>query len=228
MFWMFWPRGIWEGVSGDSAHRREHVATYQRPDYGAEVEDHPEPRDVPALVVLLGVRHHDGALGGPEHTGAEAEEGAGEVDEADILVMGVGEEGGDVDGVADAAERERHAHTEDVGDGAGEEGDDGEGRVQGRVGLGGGADVGQAHAAHAAEGVEHAGAQEADHGDHEELGARRGVPDLLAEDAEALVLPSVGALDGAGVFRGVGVVDDGLAAIVDVFLGHGGVGEKSR
>ncbi|TKW55711.1 hypothetical protein CTA1_9858 [Colletotrichum tanaceti] len=193
-------------------------------DDGAEVEDHPEPRDVAALLVLGRVGHHDGALAGPEQAGADAEEGAGEDDEALVLVVGVGEEGGGVDAVAEAAEAEGQAQAEAVGKGAGEEGGDGKGGVEGRVGVVGGLCRDLAAAAEAAEGVEHAGAQEADEGDHEELDAGRGVPELLAAEAEAAVHPSGGAGDGIGGGGGGGGGFRGRNSGFGIGRGAGGGG----
>ena len=81
------------------------------------------------------IRHHDCALSGPEHTGAEAEEGASEDKEAGIAVVVVGKDGGDVEEVAEAADTESESETQTVGDTATEEADSSKGRVQGGIGI---------------------------------------------------------------------------------------------
>ena len=105
----------------------------QGAEHGAHVEDGPEPGEVVALLVLLGVRDHDGSLGGPEETGAHTEEDAGEDGEADAGAVQGAEQRAGVDGIADAAEGEAHADAEPVDEGAAEETEDGEGGVESRV-----------------------------------------------------------------------------------------------
>ncbi|KFY15527.1 hypothetical protein V492_01934 [Pseudogymnoascus sp. VKM F-4246] len=105
----------------------------QRADHAAEVEDGPEPGEGAALFGLERVGHHDCALGGPEETGADTEERAGEVVEPVDLEVQREEQGERVDAVAEAAEGEGGADTETVDEGAGEETDDGKGAVQGDV-----------------------------------------------------------------------------------------------
>jgi hypothetical protein len=72
---------------------------------------------------------------------------------------------------------------------------------------------------HAPEGVEHAGAHEADEGDHQKLDLGRGVPrQREAEEAYPLVLPSgrqVERADGLGIVeRRRGGVDGRLAGLL--------------
>ena len=162
---------------------------------GAGVEDDPEPTDVAALCVLRGVGHHDGALSSPQETGAETEEGTGEDDETLILGVVEAQEAGGVKRVADAANAHGDLDTEHVGEGAGEEGDNGKNGIQGsgRVVLDGSVDL--ATAAKAAQGVVHAGAQKADHGEDQQLNLGRGVPNIIAIPAvQLLVLPSLRAI----------------------------------
>ena len=71
----------------------------------------------------------------PEHGSAEAEEGAGEDEEAGIAVVVVGENGADVEEVAEAANAEGQAQADAVGDAASEEADAGEDRIEGGVGV---------------------------------------------------------------------------------------------
>lgn len=105
----------------------------QGPDDTAQVEDGPEPGEGAALLGLERVGHHDGALGGPEETGADTEQGAREVVEpVDVEVQG-DEQGDGVDAVADATEGQGELDTQTVDEGAGEETHDGEGTVEGRV-----------------------------------------------------------------------------------------------
>ena len=208
---------------------------------GAQVEDDPEPRNVAALAVLGRVRHHDGSLGSPEQTRADTEEGAGEDDEADILGVRVAQEGRGVNAVAQATDGEGRAETETVGKGSSEEADDGKGAVEGDTGvvLSGGIDL--ATAAEASEGVVHAGAEEADDGDHEQLDLGRGVPEVAAEDAEVLVDPASRTVDVLNLMRLlVGHVVEGdvlgrlglVGGHDDVFelerLGEMGVGQEGR
>lgn len=107
----------------------------QGPDDTAQVEDGPEPGEGAALLGLERVGHHDGALGGPEETGADTEQGAREVAEPIELSTRVmrGEQRDGVDAVADATERKGCLDTQTVDEGAGEETHDGEGAVEGNV-----------------------------------------------------------------------------------------------
>lgn len=62
--------------------------TYQTTDAGTNVENGPEPCEVPAFLVFRGVGHHDCALGGPQETSAHTQECAGEdVETGDILML---------------------------------------------------------------------------------------------------------------------------------------------
>jgi hypothetical protein len=155
--------------------------TYQTTDDGTQVENHPEPRNVAALGGFRWVRHHDGSLSAPQQTGAHTEQGTRECGEADGAVvrhaasigsgfqMVPGEVGSDIDGVANATERQRRADTELVGEGAGEEANYSKGGVQGCVCAVVCERIELASAAHAVEGVEHARAHEAYQRDNYQL-----------------------------------------------------------
>lgn len=202
--------------------------------------------------MLVGIGNHNGALGRPEQAGADAQEHAGKDVEARDIGVDRGEQAGGVDAVADASKGEGVLDAELVDKGAAEETKDGKRAVQGRVlcnattvsnrGFGqrsirqycgwsrinsayhvvGEGRVGFAASSHAAQGVEHAGAQEADKRHHDELGLGRGVPrDVEAKDPALLVFPS----------RGEGDVDVSIGGsgsgwtMVDSLVGrHGGVG----
>ena len=103
--------------------------TYQTANHSTQVEDHPEPGNVAALGLLGRVGHHDGALGTPEQTGAHTEKRASKGSEAQVLGVIVAQIGSHINRVANATEREGSADTELVGEGAGEETNDSEGRV---------------------------------------------------------------------------------------------------
>lgn len=79
------------------------------------------------------VRHHDGALSGPEQTGAHTEKGAGEDVEAGDMLMLRDEETNGVNRIADSTEGKREAHTKTVDDRSSEETHHGEGTVQGNI-----------------------------------------------------------------------------------------------
>lgn len=84
-------------------------------------------------MVFGGVGHHDGALGGPEETGANTQEGAGEDVEAGDILMLRNQETNGVNGVADSTEGEGQTDAETIDDGAGEETHDREGTVESDV-----------------------------------------------------------------------------------------------
>ena len=105
-----------------------------------------------------------------------------------------------IQSIAKAAEGKRDADAQTVRKGAREEADDGEGGVEGGERVVGGLCVDLATSAEAVDGVEHAGAEEADEGDEEELHLGRGVPGGV-EGAQlwGLVHPALGAGEGRGV-----------------------------
>lgn len=97
-----------------------------------------------------------------------------------------------VDAVSSASDSQRGTESETVGDSTSKETDNSKGRVQGhtvvildRMVL-----ATKTATAHAHERVEHAGAQETDKGNHQELDLRRGVPVFLAKHAVLSVDPS--------------------------------------
>ena len=110
--------------------------------------------------------------------------------------MVVAQEASGVEWVAKTADTHSDLDAENVGEGAGEEGDDGEDGIQsgGGVVLDGGVDL--AAATEAAKGVIHAGAQKAHHGKDQQLDLGRRVPNILAVPAiQLLVHPSLWAID---------------------------------
>ena len=50
-------------------------------DNSAKIEDGPEDTDVLALIVLGGISHHEGALGGPQQTCTDSEDSSCRDDE---------------------------------------------------------------------------------------------------------------------------------------------------
>lgn len=213
------------GTVGDRAGLLVDVLTErnERSDDGAEVEYDPEPRDVAALALLAGIAHHDGALGGPEQAGTDAEESTGEDDEALVLVVVVRQKAGGIDAVAQPAEREGELDTEHVRDGAREESSDGKGAVEGGVGVIVDRGINLTTTAETSDGVEHARAQEAHHGDQDQLEDGRRIPDLRLANLEALVHPSRRPLDGAvGVenWRGGGGGGSGLHLGFSLLVRH--------
>lgn len=108
----------------------EVVLSYQTTDTGSDIENTPEPGEIATLLLLDRVRHHDGTLCGPEQTGADTEEGAGEdVETRDICMFGDEETNG-VNAVTDSTEGERKTDADTVDDCSGEETHHGEGTVQ--------------------------------------------------------------------------------------------------
>lgn len=199
-------------------------STHQTTNDGAQVEDHPEPGNVSTLGVFGRVRHHDGTLGAPENSCADTQQGSRKGGEAQVLCVVVAEEGADVDRVADATKGEGSADAQLVGEGSCEETYDGEGRVESRVGVVVCGGVHLASTAHAVDGVEHAGAQEADKGNDDQLDGRRSIPGKATENL--LVLPRVWQLEDA-----IGLSDGGLwcgDVMVGLFLFWFGHCEKGR
>lgn len=186
-------------VDRGGAYRIDILAErHQRPDDGSEIEDDPEPGYVPPLLVFGRIAHHDGSLGRPQQTGADTEERSRKDDESAVLVVIVAQKAGRVDAVSEGPKSQCWFHSKDVGDGAREEGDHGKGGIEGRVGvvlrawinLPGGTETGES--------VEHTGAQEANHGYHQELDDGRREPHFRLAQTETFVHPSRRSVDGAG------------------------------
>ena len=165
---------------------------YSQPtDDGAQVENHPEPRNVPALRLLGWIGHHNRPLRRPKHPRTDAQNDARENDEALVRIVVVTQEAGDVKDVAQAAEAQGHFDTQTVGDGSGEEAEDAEGGIQGDAGIVGRLGVELTASAETAEGVEHAGAHEADECHEGELKGWRCVAgDFDRSEAVRPVFPS--------------------------------------
>jgi hypothetical protein len=117
--------------------RRGGKKTYQRTNNSAQVEDTPKPGKVCSLHGLIGIRDHDGALGGPEQTGADTEKDTGEDVEAEHIGVDRDEERDGVDAVSDASKSKSPFDTDLVDKGSAKEAEDGEGTVERRVLRGG-------------------------------------------------------------------------------------------
>lgn len=137
--------------------------------HSAQVEDAPEQGNVGALPIMRRVRRHDRTLCSPEEAGADAEEGAGDDGEHLALVVVVVEKGAGVEDIGRTPTEQGELRAQDVVDPAAENAEDGEGGVEGGVGVVGCGVVDLASAAHAGEGVEHAGAAETDESDQDDL-----------------------------------------------------------
>ena len=74
-------------------------AAHQTTNNSSQIEDHPEPGDVFSLGFLRWIAHHDGSLGSPQYASTNTQIGTSEDSESIVLVVGVGEEGCDVDGI---------------------------------------------------------------------------------------------------------------------------------
>lgn len=129
--------------------------SYQATYHSAKVKDHPKPTDESTLFSFGGIGHHDGALGGPKDTGADAKQSTRKDDIAQVLGVVVAEVGGDVDRVADATERQGPADADGVGDGAGEESDNSEGRVESGIGIVASGRIELSTSTEAIDGIEH-------------------------------------------------------------------------
>ena len=162
---------------------------YQRAENASHVENHPEPGNVLALVLLARIAHHDCALRRPQAARAGAEKSTGEDDESLVLGVVVAQEAGNIDTVAHPTKRQRKFDSDQVNRGAGEESDDGEGRVEGDVGIVGGRPIQLARGTDTVNGVEHAGAEEAHAGDEDDLRGRRCVPRAEGPEFPPLVHP---------------------------------------
>jgi hypothetical protein len=115
-------------------------------------------------------------LGTPQQAGAHTKKRTSEGGETEILSVVVTEVGSHVDRVADSAKGQSSADSELVGEGSGEESDDGKRRVQSRVRLVVCGGVKLASSAHTVQRIEHARAHEADEGHDDQLHWWRGKP----------------------------------------------------
>lgn len=121
-------------------------------DDSTHVEDHPEPRyivslslrplkqgslpgNISSLALLRGITHHNSTLRSPKQTSANTQHCTSEDQESRVLGVVVAKKSSDVERVAEATKGEGQANTESVGDSSGEETDDGEGGVEGGIGV---------------------------------------------------------------------------------------------
>lgn len=80
--------------------------TYQTPHAGANVKDAPEPREIPALLVFMGVGHHDSSLGRPQDTRTGTQQGTGEDVEPGNIFVHRDEKTDRIDAISDSAKGE--------------------------------------------------------------------------------------------------------------------------
>ena len=72
---------------------------YQTTNDTSEVENDPEDGDKFALLVLIGVTHHDGTLRSPQKTGANTKQSTGKDEKTGVLIVVVGEKRSDIEEV---------------------------------------------------------------------------------------------------------------------------------
>ena len=107
--------------------------------------------------------------------------------------MIVGQETGDVDAVSDTSKAQGELHAHAIDNCSGKEAHDTKGAVKGDVGLVGYCGIDLASCTDAVDSVEHAGTEEADEGNEDELGHGRSVPgELERTQLPAFVHPSRG------------------------------------
>lgn len=107
--------------------------THQTADDGAQVKDTPEPSEVSTLLGLIGIGDHDGALGGPEETGADTEPDTSKDVEAEHIGVDGDQQADRVQAVTNTTESESPLNTDPVDNGSTEETEDGESAVEGSV-----------------------------------------------------------------------------------------------
>ena len=134
--WTFRPSSTWEfGTIISFVDRKpllpnRFLYTDQTANNSAHVKDDPKPRNKSAFESLRRIRHHNRALRRPENTRATSEHEPGKDDVTEIPRVIVAQIRADIDAVSQTAEREGDSDAESVGDGAGEETDDGKGGVE--------------------------------------------------------------------------------------------------
>lgn len=83
------------------------VTTYQTAHTSANVEDSPEPGEIPAFLVFVRVGHHDGTLGRPQDTRTCTQQGTREdIEPGDIFVLR-DEKTDRINAISDSAKGER-------------------------------------------------------------------------------------------------------------------------
>ena len=103
---------------------------YQTANDGPHVEDAPEPGEVSTLLALGRVRDHDGALSGPQETGANTEQGAREDFEAGDIEVHREEQREGVDAVSNSTKSQGVLNANSVDEGSTKETEDRKGGVQ--------------------------------------------------------------------------------------------------
>lgn len=121
-------------------------------DDSTHVKDHPEPRhivsltlrlrkrcslprDISSLALLRRITHHNSALCRPKQTSADTQHCTSKDQESGVLSVIVAKKSSDIERVTEATKGKSQADAEPVGDGSSEESDDGEGGVEGGVGV---------------------------------------------------------------------------------------------
>jgi len=171
---------------------------YQSPDHAAKVEDSPESGDIPTLLLLRWVGHHNCTLCSPEHTSASTKKSTGEDKEGRILSVVVAQDRGDIQEIAEAADAEGQSEANSVCDTATEEAHNRERGVDSCVGVVAIVGVDLTSSAQAINSIEHARAQEADECDKDNLKLRCGICwDGDGTELEGLVHPWLPSLFGA-------------------------------
>lgn len=98
---MFSPRGIYPVSMKDVIERKE---AYQTANNSTHVENAPEPSKVHSLLVLVGIRDHDGALRSPKQGSAETKPDTSKNVEARNMLVDRDEKTDSVETVANTTE----------------------------------------------------------------------------------------------------------------------------
>lgn len=106
--------------------------------------------------------------------------------------MRVAQERSRINTISQSSNRQSQSKAQTIGKSSSEETNDGKGAVEGRVCVVLSLVGDLATTTEASKGVEHAGTQEADDGDHEQLDLGRGIPKLETTKADGFVHPSFG------------------------------------
>lgn len=171
---------------------RERKVSYQTSNDTTQIKDDPESRNKLALFLLVGITHHDSALGAPQEATTYTQQGTCEDEETDILVVVVGQKGRDIEEITKTPDGQGQAQTDPIGNRASKETNHRKGAVQRRVGIADIAGIDLATTTQATDSVEHSGAEEADKGDEDQLDLGRRKPgECPTADLAGLVHPGL-------------------------------------
>jgi hypothetical protein len=211
---MFSPNGIYGGQKRLFRQAASFIVfTHQRSNDTTQIENHPEPGNETTLGSFVWVGHHNGTLSSPQQSSTDTQEGTSEDQESSIFGVRVAEETASVDAVSQSSETQGSLDTKLIDKSAGEKTHHGKGRVQGGIGLVGRLRVDLTSSTEPTEGIVHTRAQEADHGNHEQLYLGRSIPrDGDGTNLSFFVHPSrrPGDFFGLAFSRGGRVMDLGL------------------